>query len=168
MEKLKIGTIVNTFGIRGELKVKIFTDFPEERFKKGNTILLEQEGSVKEQVVESYREHKGMALVMLKGINSINEVEKYKNSDLYIPKDQLHQLEEGEFYFFELVGFEVVDDKGTKVGFVKIVEEGTTSNYLRVEKEDKTTSLVPFMEPFVLRVNKEAKRIMIKPIEGLL
>ncbi len=168
MNRIRIGKIVNTFGLRGELKVKSYTDFPEERFQSGNIIQMEYNDQQLDMVVEKFREHKGVLLLQFKGFDSINDVEKYKGSDLYVEMDQLHDLDEGEYYFFELKGFEVVDESGSQIGEVKQVEEGTVSNYLRVVKSGGETCLIPFIDTFVIEVNKEEKRIVIKPIEGLL
>ncbi len=168
MSKIKVGTIVNTFGLRGELKVRSFTDFPEERFKSGATVYLEQQGQLISMTIDKFRENKGMVLLQFKGMTSINDVEKYKTCDLYVHLDQLHQLQEGEFYFFELIDFEIEDVKGNLIGKVVQMEEGTTCNYLRIRKNDGETGLIPFMKPFIIQTIKEKKKIIVKLIEGLL
>ena len=78
--RLKVGKIVNTHSLRGEVKVISSTDFEEERFKKGSKLLITRGNQVIEEVVvESYRSHKNSLLVKFEGIDSINEAEKFKN-----------------------------------------------------------------------------------------
>ncbi len=168
MDKVRVGKIVNTFGLRGELKVKSFTDFPEDRFRSNSIVYLEKDGELIEKIIAGFREHKGLFLLRFKGEDSINDVEKYKNSDLFVLRSELHELEPGEYYFFELKDFDVVTEENEVVGKVKQVEEGTVSNYLRIEKENHETILVPFIDAFVKKVDKEKKVIIIQPIEGLI
>jgi 16S rRNA processing protein RimM len=167
MDKLKIGTIANSFGIKGECKVKSFTDFNDERFAKGAKVYLDFEG-LKEMTIQSSKEHKGMLLVHFEGYPSINDIEKFKGCNIYVDAKDLHQLAEGEFYFFELKGMGVINELGDSLGTVLQVEDGMAHNYLRVEKLDKTTALIPYTPAFILRVDKAKKLIQIRVIEGLL
>lgn len=168
MDKLKIGVITNTFGIKGELKVKSFTDFTEERFAKGSKIELLINGEYKEMIIQSAKEHKGMINIQFKGYENINDVECFKGAELYINKSDLHPLKSGEYYFFELENLTVINEEGDPLGKVVRVEEGMAHNLLRVEKLDGTTCLIPYNPVFVLRVDLAKKQIQIKVIEGLL
>lgn len=93
-EELTVGRLVNTHGIRGEIKVLSHTDFPDVRFAAGKKLqVIPADGSSKFEVtVESAREHKGMFIVKLKGYTNINEVEKYKGSLLKVPSNDLVDL----------------------------------------------------------------------------
>ena len=166
MEYVLIGKIVNTFGIRGELKVDSYTDFVKERFKKGSTVYI---GEKHEPfIVNGYRQHKGFLLVSFKDHEDINLVEKYKNMMLYKAKEDIHKLKKGEYYFSDLKDLDVyVDD--VLMGKVLQVEEGIRSNNLRIYKnEDGKEYIVPFMPVFVENVDLENKRIDIIKMEGLL
>ncbi|SJZ77897.1 ribosome maturation factor RimM [Anaerorhabdus furcosa] len=168
MDKLKIGVITNTFGIKGELKIKSFTDFTEERFAKGSKVELLIQDKYKEMTIQSAKEHKGMMIIQFKGYENINDVECFKGVELYINKSDLHPLKNGEYYFFELVGLTVVNETGDPLGTVLRVEEGLAHNLLRIEKLDGSTGLVPYNPAFILRVDMAKKIIQIKVIEGLL
>ena len=166
MEYVNIGKIVNTFGIRGELKVASNTDFVDERFKKGSTVYIGEEHFP--FTVANHREHKGFLLVSFKDHEDINLVEKYKNMMIYKSKDDIKPLKKGEYYFSDLRDLDVCVE-GVRVGKVLLVEEGIKHNYLRILKdEDHKEHLVPFLDVFVKNVDLEEKRIDIVKMEGLL
>ena len=166
MEYVNIGKIVNTFGIKGELKVASNTDFVEERFKKGSTVYIGEEHLP--FTVLNHREHKGFLLVSFRDHEDINLVERYKNMMIYKSKDDIKPLKKGEYYFSDLKDLEVyVEDR--HVGKVLKVEEGVRHNYLRILKEeDGKEYLVPFMDVFVQGVDLDQKRIDVIKMEGLL
>ena len=166
MEYVTIGKILNTFGIKGELKVDIYTDFVKDRFKKGSTVYVGEK--YLPFTVEGYRIHKGFLLVKFKDHEDINLVEKYKNMFIYKAKDDIKPLKEGEYYFSDLKDLDVyVEDK--KVGTVISVETGSRNNNLRVLKdEDNKEYLIPFIPVFIKNVDLKKRRIDINWIEGLL
>lgn len=166
MEFVEIGKILNTFGIKGELKVASNSDFVEERYKKGSLVYVgEQHIPFK---VKSLRTHKGFLLVLFEDNEDINLVEKYKNMFIYKSKDDIKPLKDGEYYFSDLRDLDVyVDNK--YVGKVLKVEEGISSNNLRILKqEDNKEYLVPFLPVFIKNVDLDNKRIDIVYMEGLL
>ena len=166
MEYVVIGKILNTFGIKGELKADAYTDFVEERFKKDSTVYIGEEHVP--FVMRSYRQHKGFYLLSFKDVDDINLVEKYKGMLLYKAKSDIPKLKEGEYYFSDLKDLDVyVDDK--KIGKVLQVEEGIAANNLRILKdEDRKEYLVPFLPVFIRNVDLDEKRIDIIQMEGLL
>ncbi|MBQ6216624.1 MAG: ribosome maturation factor RimM [Erysipelotrichaceae bacterium] len=166
MEYVVIGKILNTFGIKGELKADAYTDFVEERFKKDSTVYIGEEHVP--FVMRSYRMHKGFYLLSFKDVDDINLVEKYKGMLLYKAKSDIHKLKEGEYYFSDLKDLDVyVDDK--KIGKVLQVEEGIAANNLRILKdEDRKEYLVPFLPVFISHVDLDEKRIDVIQMEGLL
>ena len=164
MEYILLGKIVNTFGIRGELKVQYTTDFVEERFKKGSIVYVGDDKLAFE--VKSHKLHKGFLLVLFKDNEDINLVEKYKNMFIYKAKEDVKPLKKGEYYFSDLMDLNVyVDD--VLIGKIINVEEGISSNYIRILHGQKE-SLVPFLPVFVKKVDLDNKRIDINNIEGLL
>ena len=166
MEYVVIGKILNTFGIKGELKADAYTDFVEERFKKDSTVYIGEEHVP--FVMRSYRMHKGFYLLSFKDVDDINLVEKYKGMLLYKAKSDIHKLKEGEYYFSDLKDLDVyVDDK--KIGKVLQVAEGIAAKNLRVLKdEDRKEYLVPFLPVFIRNVDLDEKRIDVIQMEGLL
>lgn len=164
MEYVFIGRIINTHGIKGELKVESHTDFPKDRFKKDSIVYL---GKNHEPMkVKSFRQHQGFILLLFSDLEDINLVEKYKGLNLYKDVADIKPLKKGEYYFKDLKNLDIyVSDRC--VGKVIKVEEGTRNNYLRVNvgKEEK---LIPFIKPFILNVDLENKRIDVVEMEGLL
>lgn len=167
MDYLKVGVIVNTFGIKGELKVKSFTDFDEERFAKGKEIYIKENDNYIKFEIAKMRYHKDMLLIALKDNEDINLVEKYKGLELYTSSKDIHKLAQGEYYFFELAGLDVYDMGNNCIGKVLKVEEGLAHNNLRVELLDGSVGMVPFVGAFIHKVDLERKRIWIKVIDGL-
>ena len=164
MAYVLIGKIVNTFGIKGELKVFSYTDFNDERFKIGSTIYLSEE--YLPVVIQSYRIHKKMILLSFKDMQDINLVEKYKNMFIYKSSEDIKPLDDG-YYFSDLKDLDVyVNDN--KIGKVLQVEEGVNANNLRVLlDEDNSEHLVPFLPVFIEKVDLDNKRIDIIEMEGL-
>lgn len=164
MEFVKIGKIVNTFGIKGELKVDSYTDFIDERYAKDSVVYIGEDKLP--FVMNKHRNHKGFLLIQFKDNEDINLVEKYKNMFIYKSQDDIKPLKKGEYYFSDLKDLDCyVNDK--LVGKVKNVEAGIKYNYLRIVVDDNE-KLVPYLPQFVDNVDLDNKRINIKDIEGLL
>ncbi|KAB8138715.1 ribosome maturation factor RimM [Gracilibacillus oryzae] len=166
---LKVGKIVNTHGIKGEIKVVRITDF-ENRFEIGTTLYIKQNGTNKlmEVEVDGHRQHKQFDLLHLKGFNNINDVEKYKGSLLVIAKDQLEELEENEFYYFEIIGCDVYTMEEEYVGSVKEILSPAANDVWVIKPENGKDILIPYIESIVKEVNISEKKIIIEPMEGLL
>src|SRR5690554_4643656 len=106
MEKwFNVGKIVNTHGIRGEVRVISRTDFPEERYKVGNHLFLFKPGSKEplELVVSSHRTHKNFDLLTFEGYDNVNQVEALRDSIIKVPQSQRGDLQEGEYYFQDII-----------------------------------------------------------------
>lgn len=166
MKYILIGKIINTHGIKGELKVETYTDFIDERFKKNSYIYL-GENHLKYEV-KSFRNHKNNILLLLKDNEDINLVEKYKGFNIYKDENDIKPLDNGEYYFRDIKGLDVYQNNN-KVGKVIDMQEGLRSNYMRILKdEDNKEYLVPFMKEFIINVDLDNKRIDIIDLEGLL
>ncbi|OAT73393.1 ribosome maturation factor RimM [Parageobacillus thermoglucosidasius] len=171
MEKwFNVGKIVNTHGIRGEVRVISRTDFPEERYKKGNTLYIFMEKSEEpiEVIVKSHRVHKSFDLLSFEGYDSINLVEKFKGAMLKVPESQLGELNEGEYYFHEIIGCTVVTEEGETVGTVSEILTPGANDVWVVKRNNGKEVLIPYIEDVVKNVDVEAKMITIRPMEGLL
>lgn len=162
MEQVIVGKIVNTHGIKGELKVKTSTDFIEERFAKGAHLYIDENGVKKEMIVKSHRFHKGHVLVCFEGYQDINLVEKYKGCLLYADKD-VDLLDEGEYYVGDLIGCEVYN-QGELIGKVKDIQLYEHHDLLVVEGKQKI--MIPYVDAFVEAEDIENKRIDVLLIEG--
>lgn len=163
MDKVRVGQIVNTHGIKGEVKVKSFTDFEDIRFKKGNTVLLDDE--ILE--IQSFRIHKGFVLLTFKGYQNINDVEKWKGKELFVSVDDLHELEDNENYYYELSDCDVYDEDDNLLGTVSELIETPAHLILRVSKNENKDLLIPFVEQFIIDVISEEKKIVVRVLEGM-
>ncbi len=167
MEYVYIGKYLNTYALKGEIRVSIDTDFIKERYKKGSKVYLLKDDVYHPFVVERYREYKGDLIVKFKDINDINDIEMYKGLDLYKAKADISPLKDGEYYFSDLIGLAVYD-QDVMVGKVIEVTEGPAYNFIRIQKVDGIVRLVPFIGHFIEKVDLEDRYIRIRTVEGLL
>ena len=107
---LEIGQIVNSYGIKGFLKVVPFTD-DVNRFKALKHIYIEKNKKLEEVEIEEVKYHKNLVLIQLKGINDINEAEKYKNSYIKIDRKDAVNLPENSYFIVDLIGMNVYTDE---------------------------------------------------------
>lgn len=167
MDEIKIGILVNTHGLRGEVRVKPTTDFADRRFAKGSVVHIQYQNQNIAVEVQYAKWVKQLLIVKFKGFDDINLVEPWKGSVITISKENLHELEEDEAYFFELMDCKVYNEDDKYLGNVVEVVETNANACLRVRNEEQEF-LVPYVNAFIKDFNKEEKKIVIKLIEGLL
>ena len=160
--RLKVGKIVNTHSLKGEVKVISSTDFEEQRFEKGTELLITRGNQVvKEVTVESYRIHKNNLLVKFVGIDSIEEAEKLKNLQIKIDSENIGELEENEYYFHEIIGCEVFDENGKSLGEISEILTPGANDVWVIKSQNGKEILIPYIEDVV-------KKIDIEVMEGLI
>ena len=158
-----VGRIINTHGIKGELKIINESDF--DRFKVGNTLFILKDNKYEEVKISSVRYHQNFVLITINGLNNINDVLKYVGLDIYTDKHE--ELEDGHYYFDDLIGCLVYDEDNNKIGVVKDIMENPTQELLERDTGNKI-ALVPFVDEFIMDVDIKNKNIIIHIIEGLL
>ncbi|PTU27872.1 ribosome maturation factor RimM [Bacillus subtilis] len=165
-----VGKIVNTHGIKGEVRVISKTDFAEERYKPGNTLYLFMDGRNEpvEVTVNTHRLHKQFHLLQFKERQSLNEVEELKNAIIKVPEEDLGELNEGEFYFHEIIGCEVFTEEGELIGKVKEILTPGANDVWVIERKGKKDALVPYIESVVKHIDVSEKKIEIDLMEGLI
>jgi 16S rRNA processing protein RimM len=171
MEKwFNVGKIVNTHGVRGEVRVISRTDFPEERYQAGSKLYLfsEKGGEPLELAVETHRKHKNFDLLTFQGYNDISEVEPLKNGLLKVNETQLGDLDEGEYYFHEIIGCFVKTADGEEIGPVKEILTPGANDVWVIKGAKGKEILIPFIDEIVKEIDVEKKMIVIEPMEGLL
>ena len=166
MEYIEVGKIINTFGIKGEVKVRSFSDFNDERFKVGNEIYLDLDNNRVAKVIKSYRVHKNMVLISFEDEQDINKVIGYVNHSVYIPKSSRSELSKDEYYFEQLLNLDVIVDN-LRIGQVIEVMDLPSNPVLRIKTIEKDV-LIPFVSAFIADVNLEKKEIVVNYIKGLL
>ena len=156
--------IVNTHGVRGEVKALHYTD-GEAFFKKVKTVYKEDGAPIK---ILSWRFQKGSVLMTLEGVDTMELAEKMRFTKLYAKKEDLPKLPKGEYYFFELIGLTAILPDGEELGEVTDVIENNASNLLEIKKSDGEKVLIPNIPVFVKEVDLDDGKIFITPIEGLI
>lgn len=153
-----IGKIVNTHGIKGEVRILSDINYKEAIFKPHNTFYIGKEKTP--LIVSSYRVHKNFDMVTFEGINDINEVLKYKGENVYVKKEE---IEIDGYFDEEFIGLEVYTDQ--LIGIVKEIRKGYQDLFVI---EGNKEYLVPKIEPFIKKIDIENKKIYINNIEGLI
>lgn len=165
-----VGKIVNTHGISGEVRVISKTDFADERYEPGNTLYIFKEDSIKplEVVVDKHRVHKNFDLLTFKGMGSIQDVEQFKGALIKVDENQLFDLDEGEYYFHEIIGCCVQLEEGEEIGTIREILATGANDVWVVQRKVGKDLLIPYIDDIVKEIDIEAKKIMISPMEGLL
>lgn len=165
MEYLIIGKIVNTHGVRGELRVQPLTD-NIDRFGDLNTVYL---GSSKEaKTLKSYRLHKSFVLIKFKEHEDINEVLKYKNQYIYINIEDRVSLPEDSYFIYELLDMKVYDMDDNYLGEISDVLQGLSNDVYIIKKTDGGEAMIPAVKEFIKNIDLENKKMSISPIEGMI
>ena len=165
--EVMIGKIVGVHGIKGEVKVKSESDVFERQIKVLDTVPVYRGTKREELQLESMRRHKGLYIIKFKGLNDRTEAEERIGGEIWIDRSKQVELGEDEFYFFDLMGCEVFNEDGRKLGVVKGILEQPASHILEVEKEDGKEVLIPFLSQFVKDVDVKNKKIVVSLIEGM-
>ena len=164
---ITIGKAVKPFGVKGEMKIEPMTDFPE-RFKDLHRVYLVSPAG-KELVceVQSLRYAGGVPYLLFSGYDSPEKAKTLNGWFLKVPEEEAVRLPEGSYYWFELVGMEVVSEGGEKLGTITEVFE-TGSNDIYVMKRGTKETYLPATKEIVKHIDRKAKRMVIHLVDGLL
>lgn len=166
MDKIKIGKIVGTHGLKGEVKIRSSSDFSEERFKKGNFLIVRyQENDIELEIVSS-RVHKSNYLISFKDNQDINLVEKFIGSFVYGFKDK-ELLDDDEYFYDDLIGLEVSSTDGKMIGAVTSIYDNGRHDILNIDHNGKNVA-IPYVDAFIKDVDVEKKIIVVMLIKGLI
>lgn len=163
---LAIGQVIRAHGIRGEISVKVLTDFPE-RFDTIEWVYLGNEFQAEAYRLESYRWHKQHVLLKLEGVVSRTEAEHLANQFVQVPIEEAVQLPEGEYYLYQLLGLEVVTTTGERLGQITAILE-TGANDVFVVKQEDQEILLPDIPDVVKKIDLAQGQVIVELIEGLI
>ena len=166
VDLFRVGVIANTHGIRGEVKVFPTTDDPR-RFDSLKEVLLDTGTEKLPLKISHVRYFKNLVIVKFKGIDNINDIEKYKGKDLYVTRENAVPLEEGEYYIADIIGAKVYTDDGKEFGILSDVLE-TGANLVFAVKHEGKEVLIPSIPDCVKDLDTEAKKVVIHLLPGLL
>ena len=167
LPNLEIGQIVNTFGIKGMVKVKPFTD-DIRRFDELKTVYVEKNSNQTEYEIEEVKYHKDMVLIKLKGIDKVEQAEELRNAYLTVSRDSVEELEEGRYYIVDLLGLEIYTDEQVLLGTLEdIFNTGSNDIYVVKDKQGKQI-LLPAIQDVIKQIDIENKKIIVHLLPGLI
>lgn len=153
---LWLGTLVNTHGVKGEVRILTNSSTPEETFAKGNVIKYKTEDKIGELTIKSMRPHKQFILLTFEGIDNINDIEWLKGSKIYCDRNELN---DGEYYVHDLIGKSIYDQDDKLIGeIINIVEQGPYDNIIVKLKNEKKTN-IPMVDEFNINFNGEKVKV---------
>ena len=165
-DKFQVGVITSTHGIKGEVKVFPTTD-NVKRFKKNMEIILDTGKENINLTVESVKFFKQFVILKFKGIDNINDIEKYKTKSLYVTRENAVRLRKDEYFIADLLGVDVWEDNGEKLGTLKdVIETGANDVYV-ITLENGKELLIPAIKECILDVDIENRKMIVHVMDGL-
>lgn len=166
-KKLEVGQIVNTFGIKGEVKVVPFTD-DIKRFDELKNVYVKTKKESKQYKVENVKYHKNMVLIKLEGINNVENAETLRNAFLEIDRKDAIPLEEGTYFIADLIGLEVYTEEGKLLGKVDDIYNTGSNDIYVIKDELGKQILLPGIKEVIKEVLLEQEKIIVHLIPGLI
>ena len=163
----RVGVFANTHGIRGEIKVYPTTD-DVSRFRDLKEVILDTKKEPIPLEVEGVKFFKNMVILKFKGIDNINDIEKYKGCSLWIPREEGQELGEDEYYIADLLGMNVVLEDGTEFGTLKDVMETGANDVYIINSKEHGEVLLPAIKECILNVDLESNTMTIHLMKGLI
>ena len=164
VEYFEIGQITNTHGLRGELKVRPFTE-SKKRFEELKSILVDFKGELKKYDIEKVRYQNEVILLKLKGVDDIDEALKLKSNYIKIPRTDARETTDNEFFIADLIGCEVYQND--LIGIVEDIFTAGASDVYVIKRKGKKDLLIPAIESIIKKIDVENKRIDIEIPRGL-
>jgi 16S rRNA processing protein RimM len=162
-----VGRVARAHGNRGEVIINAETDFPDIRFRAGSELRLRRGDAIATLKVGAVRTHQGRPVVAFEGVSTMDAAEALAGAELRIAPEDLSPLAPGEFYRHDLVGCRVETTEGREIGEVRRVEEGAGVDRLVVAGAQGEI-LVPLALDICVAIDAVARRIVIRPPEGLI
>ena len=163
---LEIGQIVNTRGLRGEVKVNSFSE-DSHRFEKVSNIFVKNKSGFQEYEIQKVSYVKNQVILKIKGIDHIDYAEKLRNLYIYIKRSDLEELPEGQYYIADLIGLDVYEDNGKVLGIVDDVFNTKSNTVYVVRNEIGELKYLPGIPDVIKQVDIENKKIIVTLIPGL-
>lgn len=164
---LQVGIITSTHGVRGEVKVYPTTDDPR-RFRRLKEVVLDTGKEKLNLEIEGVKFFKQFVIVKFKGLDNINNIEKYRQKSLYVTRKNAVRLQKDEYFIADLIGLKVQDEDGKELGTVKDVIETGANDVYEVEMADGKSLLLPAIKQCILNVDVESGTMQVHVLEGLL
>lgn len=164
---LQVGIITSTHGVRGEVKVYPTTDDPR-RFRRLKEVVLDTGKEKMNLEIEGVKFFKQFVILKFKGLDNINDIEKYRQKSLYVTRKNAVRLQRDEYFIADLIGLKVQDEDGKELGMVKDVIETGANDVYEVEMADGKSLLLPAIKQCILNVDVENGTMQVHVLKGLL
>lgn len=164
---LQVGIITSAHGVRGEVKVYPTTDDPR-RFRRLKEVVLDTGKEKMNLEIEGVKFFKQFVILKFKGLDNINDIEKYRQKSLYVTRKNAVRLQRDEYFIADLIGLKVQDEDGKELGTVKDVIETGANDVYEVEMADGKSLLLPAIKQCILNVDVENGTMQVHVLEGLL
>lgn len=167
MDYFNIGKIVNTHGIRGEVKVIPLTDEPK-RFELLEYVYIDNNRKIEKYTIDGIKYFKNMIIIKFEELKDMTSAEKLKQSIIKIPRELALPLEDDEYYVQDLIGIDVSTDAGKNLGTIKdIIFTGSNDVYV-IETDDKKEILIPAIKQCIKQIDMNNKTMVVSLLEGLI
>lgn len=163
---LEVGQIVNSYGIKGFLKVVPLVD-NNNQFKEFEKLYIQENKKYRELKLQEVKFSKNLVLLKVEGIDSIEEALKLKNLYLYAKREDI-KLEEGAYFIVDLIGLEVYTEEGKLLGTLKEVLQPGANDVYVVENKQKEQILLPVIPDVVKQINIAEKKVIVHLLNGLI
>ena len=164
---LQVGVISSTHGVRGEVKVFPTTD-DANRFKKLKKVILDTGMEKKELEIQGVKFFKQFVILKFKGIDNINDIEKYKGKSLYVTRENAVKLKKDEYFIADLIDMQVVLEDGTLLGILTDVMKTGANDVYCVDSEKYGEVLLPAIGECILDVDVEGRKMTVHLMPGLI
>lgn len=162
----KVGQIVNTQGLKGEVRVYPYSD-DIDRFDDLENFYLGKDLNTVYNV-ERVRYKGNMVIMKIKNIDTVEAAEKLKNKFMFVSREESRELEEGEYFIADMIGMDVLTVDGEEVGVLKEVLQYAANDVYVIKGKDDREILVPAVMKFVPTIDMEERKMIIDPIKGML
>ena len=162
-----LGTVVAKYSFKGELLIKLDTDDPKA-YLSLQSFLIEQESSLIPCFTTKVRLHKSQLLrVSLEDVKSEKQADLMIGKSVYLPLDELPKLADDQFYFHDIIGFEVIDNLHGLIGTISGINDASSQVLLEVEHDDRQI-MIPLVDELIQKLDKQQKQLYLSIPEGLL
>lgn len=163
---LEIGQIVNTFGIKGMVKVKPFTD-NIERFNNLEKIYIKNKSGQTEYKIQEIKYHKNMVLIKFEDIENPEQADLLRNSYLIVDRETEEPLEPGRYYIVDMIGLDVFTDDNEYLGKLEDIYNTGSNDIYVVKNELGKQVLLPAIEDVIKNIDMDNKKVIVHLIPGL-
>lgn len=166
-EYLKLGQIINTHGVRGEVKIFPLTD-DIKRFKKLKFVFMKSGKEYEKVNIESLKYVKQFPVIKLEGVSTMNDAEKLKQQYIYINRENAVKLPKDTYFIADLIGLKVITEENEEIGIIEDVFSTGSNDVYQVKSSEGKEILIPAIKDVIKSVDIEQGFVKITLLEGLI